>query len=573
MSKRAFKAIVMAVALVLVALAHGAWAGQELPAGLTPGAVEKSLQPRAGQAPAAAPEIRIGQDETGKLKGGEGVEFKLNEITFDGNHVFTTEELTQAVHQYIGLVIAVDDLAKIVDTVTSYYVERGYILSRAYLPQQSIKDGKVVIAIVEGRLGAIYVKGNQRYKADLIRRVMDLIRKDDAVTTAGLERSLLLLNDYPGLSVKATLVRGQEPGTTDIVIDVTEAKWWMVGLDYNNFGSEFVSPHRIGVSGTLLNPFGYGDKFGLRYMGGLLNTSEDEGPLWYLRADYDFPVNRYGTRVGVALSRLNYDLGKELRILQIEGNSDLASVWATHPLIRGRHLSLWLDGGIDIKRVQNKMFEKSLYEEDLQNLRLGSHMEWIDGYLGQNLVTVTITKGLSDDTIGSRLYAQANFLKGEASYQRLQLLPYKMTGVFSLSGQYSGDRLPTSEEFSVGGAGSVRGWATGDYSGDHGVVSTLEVRYPLVDGNLNWQAPSGSRGDWGLDLALFTDYGRVWVKDPLAAELSDATLWGWGLGLRFAWAPYGTAKVDWARPLKGDKPLDAGLDQHGAWYLELSVTY
>lgn len=570
--KRAFTAMVMGMALVLAALAPAAWAGQNLPAGLTPGAVEKSLQPRVGQAPAAAPEIRIGQDSTGKLQGGDGVEFKLTEITFDGNQVFTDQELAQEVAPFIGLVIGVNDLAKVVDTVTNYYVSRGYILSRAYLPQQSIKDGKVIIAMVEGRLGAIYVKGNQRYKADLVRRVMDLIRKENAVTTEGLERSLLLLNDYPGLSVKSTLVRGQEPGTTDIVVDVTEAKWWQAGFDYNNFGSEYVSPHRLGFSLTFLNPFGYGDRMSFRYMTGT-NGGAEEGPLWYLRADYDFPVNRYGTRVGVALSRLNYDLGQELEILDIEGRSDLMSVWASHPIIRTRNLSLWADAGFDIKRIQNKMFDQLMYEEDLHNLRFGSHIEWLDGHSGQNLVTVNVTKGLSDDEIGSRLYADGNFLKGEASYRRIQALPYNLTGLFSIFGQYSGARLPTAEEFSAGGAGTVRGWAMGDYSGDHGLVSTVEVRYPLLKTQLDWQAPSGSKGTWGLDAALFSDYGRVWVKDPIAAEQSDAMLWGWGLGLRAAWAPYGMAKIDYARPLKGDKPLDEGLDERGAWYLQLSLTY
>ncbi|MEW5735014.1 MAG: ShlB/FhaC/HecB family hemolysin secretion/activation protein [Thermodesulfobacteriota bacterium] len=567
------KALVLGLALVAVVFAQAAWAGPKVnPASLDPGIVERSLAPHEAPPATQMPEIRIGQDETGKISGGEGVSFALKQVIFDGNQMFSDEELMKVVDRYLGLTVNVAVLEKMAGEITAYYHQNGYILTRAYLPPQTIADGKVIIAVTEGRLGAIVVKGNERYKAETIKAVMQVVREEGALTGKTLERALLLLNDYPGMNVTATLVRGKDPGTTDIVVEVTEAKWWQVGVDFDNFGSEYVSPNRAGVNLSFPNPFGIGDYIGLRYMMGV-NPQKKAGPMWYLRGEYNLPVNSYGTRLGVAVSRLDYDVGQELEVLDLEGTSTTASLWASHPFTRTRNFSWWVDGGLDYKGIESKMFRIRLYQEDLYNLRAGTHLEWIDGGRGHNVTVVSLVKGLTDDDVGSRLFSKANFTKFEGSYRRFQWLPLNLTGVISATGQFSFDRVPVSEEFIAGGAGTVRGWGQGDYSGDNGVVGSLEVRYPLFNQGLDWSLPSGSKGAWGLDAAVFTDYGRVWVKDSFPAEQSDASLWGAGLGLRLAWAPYGLAKVEWAKNLKGDKPLDSGADHHGIWYLQLSITY
>lgn len=568
------KAMVLGLALLAAVFAQAAWAASErVPASINPGIVERSLAPSAIPSTTQMPEIRIGQDETGKITGAEGASFRLDQVIFDGNDMFDDDELMKAVvDRYLGLTVDVSVLEKMAADVTAYYHQHGFILTRAYIPPQTIADGKVIIAITEGRLGAIIIKGNERYKADTIRAVMQIVRDQGALTAKTLERALLLLNDYPGMKVSATLVRGKSPGTTDIVVEVTEAKWWQIGLDYDNFGSEYVSQHRAGVNLSFPNPFGIGDHLGLRYMMGV-NPQKKAGPMWYLRADYDLPVNAYGTRLGLALSRLDYDVGQELEVLDLEGTSTLASLWASHPLTRSRNFSWWLDGGVDYKEIESKMFRIKLYEEDLYNLRAGTHLEWVDNGRGHNVLVLGMVKGLSDDDVSSRLFATANFTKVEGSFRRFQWLPFKLTGIVSANAQFAFDRVPVSEEFIAGGAGSVRGWGQGDYSGDQGVVASAEVHYPIINQGLDWSLPSGDKGAWGLDAVIFTDYGRVWVKDAMAAEQSDASLWGGGLGLHVAWAPYGLAKVEWAKNLKGDKPLDKGADSHGIWYLQLSLTY
>ncbi len=581
MRKLVTKAIVIGQALLLVTFA-AAWAGpsnfqqanqQEKVRSVQPGAVEQSLEPSAGPSVTLMPDIVVRDRSTGGLMGGDEVEFTLKDIRFQGNETFDSRDLYDLLEEYVGTTIKVSTLAEMANRVTRYYHQEGYILSRAYVPPQTIDGGVATIEVLEGRLGQVRVLGNQRYKTKIIKGVLDHVKNHGAVSTSSLERALLLLMDYPGLRVKATLAAGETPGTTDIIVECTESKIWQAGLEYDNFGSEYVAPNRLGATLGFANPTGWGDALNFRVNLGP-NAGDDDGNLWYARGDWQVPVNTYGTRLGVAASRVNYEVGKELAVLDISAVSDLASGWASHPIIRSRNLSLWGDLGLDVKRIRYKIFDATLYEEDIIVGRLGSHLEWLDRWEGRNVLSAELDKGLSDEMIKSRLYADSKFLKLTGDLRRFQSFPWKLTGIFALSGQYTADRLPASEEFIAGGAGSVRGYAPGDYSGDHGVFYSAEVRYPLLTlGALDWQKESGMPGNWRLEAAAFADFARVWVKDNIPAELSDANLGGAGLGLRLAYAPYFQAKLDWAESLMGDKPLDPGAQDHGIWYLQIAVSY
>ncbi len=577
MRKLILKTVVTGQALLFALVATAAWAGDNQLnsrfSQITPGAVEQSIRAGSMGNSMGFDEITITEERNGGLQGGEGVEFELVAIAFEGNDVFSDEELLAQVDEQLGRLIEVDELRMIADAITAYYHQKGYILTRAYLPPQTISGGTAVIAIAEGRLGRVIVKGNERYKACTIEKVMELVRKKGALTGTSLEKGLLLLNDYPGMTVKATLVAGKTPGSTDVVVNVSESKIWQIGFDYNNFGSEFVSQNRFGLNLHFFNPFKLGDSLGLRYMTGG-NQSDWNGPMWYMRADYNLPVNSYGTRMGMSFSRLKYEVGKELEKLDISGISDMMSIYASHPLARTRHYSWFVNAAIDIKRVSNQMFDRELYEEDLHNLRVGSSWEWVDSYKGRNLINVGIVKGLSDEEIRSRLYADGEYVKAVGSLRRYQLLPWwNMIGYVGANWQASSSRLPTSEEASMGGAGTVRGYPMSDYSGDNAIYGTAELRYPIYKGQIDWQKASGKAGNWAVDATLFSDMGRVWVKDSLPAELSDATLGSLGLGLRVAFAPYAEAKVEWAKYSWGDQPSDSGTKEKGAWYFQLSAAY
>jgi POTRA domain-containing ShlB-type protein len=89
--------------------------------------------------------------------------------------------------------------------ITDLYREHGYILARAYVPAQEMRDGAVEIAVVEGRVGKIDINGLRHYNPEFVRRYVVPPPPGRVFEASALERGLLNLNDLPGLSVKSTL--------------------------------------------------------------------------------------------------------------------------------------------------------------------------------------------------------------------------------------------------------------------------------------------------------------------------------------------------------------------------------
>ncbi|HCF1927942.1 TPA: ShlB/FhaC/HecB family hemolysin secretion/activation protein, partial [Pseudomonas aeruginosa] len=58
----------------------------------------------------------------------------------------------QLLAPYQGRCLGVGQLNALLKAVTDHYLDRGYVTTRAYLPQQDLASGTLRIIVVEGRL-------------------------------------------------------------------------------------------------------------------------------------------------------------------------------------------------------------------------------------------------------------------------------------------------------------------------------------------------------------------------------------------------------------------------------------
>jgi hemolysin activation/secretion protein len=137
--------------------------------------------------------------------------------------------------------LSLSEMNRITNAITLKYRAHGYILAYAFIPQQEIKDGLLEIRVREGKVEDIAVEGNRSYSAVFIERHLEKIKKDPSLMKSALERSLLILNEYPSLSVKALLKAGKEPGATDITAEVKDSRPISGGISYDNFGNKTTS--------------------------------------------------------------------------------------------------------------------------------------------------------------------------------------------------------------------------------------------------------------------------------------------------------------------------------------------
>src|SRR3990167_6593630 len=192
-----FRLAGLAAALLLVESSAFA---DVLPGSVYPEQLAKTLTPKPREVSSgAAPERVVEQQKqvAGISPEAKKIKFKLNAIILVGNHVIPKEKLVQIYKKEIGKTITVADLFEIVQNITNYYRNNGYIISRAILPPHHVENGEVKIEVIEGYIDKVTVTGKPRGAKCIIEGFGYQIRKCPPLNLNQLEKYMLLVNEIP----------------------------------------------------------------------------------------------------------------------------------------------------------------------------------------------------------------------------------------------------------------------------------------------------------------------------------------------------------------------------------------
>jgi len=117
--------------------------------------------------------------------------FLVGHIEIIGNSLLSTAELHALVEQSEGKTLNLGYLEELAAVITKRYQDRGYLLSRAYIPSQTLSDGTVRIAVLESRYGAVSLSNSSRVSDALLKSYLTPLRSGQPVAEDALERRLL----------------------------------------------------------------------------------------------------------------------------------------------------------------------------------------------------------------------------------------------------------------------------------------------------------------------------------------------------------------------------------------------
>ncbi len=515
----------------------------------TPPTAGSQLQPipPAPSTQRAIPEIRIEQGSVPSSPAADSVRFPVRTLHVTGQAVYSEAELVAVSGFAPGGDVTIGELRGMAARIADFYHQNGLFVAQAYLPAQDIKDGAVTIAVLEGHFGNVTLRNQTNLRDSLANGMLDGVRSGDTIRIAPLEESLLLLSDVPGVNVRSTLVPGTTVGTSDLLVDVTPGQRVTGSVEADNGGSRYTGENRIGATVNLNNPFGLGDQASLRVL------TSGSG-LTYGRASYQLHVGR--ATVGVAYTALKYRLGKEFAALQAHGTAEIASIYASYPLIRSRNTNLYAMVQYDHRTYEDKVdstvpptvtdkrnnvWMGSLYGSRRDNLGAG----------GVSSFSLTLSAGDLDIRTAAALAADAaaartngNYGKLAYNFARLQNVTDTISLYAGINGQFASKNLDISEEMGLGGPYAVRAYPVGEAYADEGYVVNLEARLRLP--KLTERLPGQ------IHLVGFVDTGRVkFNKDPwpAAAVPNHRTLSAAGFGA--TWVDYNNFSLSayWAHKL------------------------
>jgi len=405
-------------------------------------------------------------------------------FTFRGIDGMATEAELQALLQdAIGLKMDIKGLRQLATKVTAYLRSKGFFLARAWLPKQDVTSGMVQISVIGGRIEGIrmQIRDPHRISASTLNGIAGAdLKKDLALREQQLERALMLMNDLPGITARATLERGKTYGTTNVLIDANEGPLLTGAISADNFGNRYTGAWRGTGSISVNDPLGIGDQLSL-----LLTGSEG---LFQGRAAYSIPIGRSGLKGFVSYTGLYYELGKEYESLNAYGHANNIGAGLTYPIIRSRNFSLWSNLNYEYRMLDDFASGAISRDRDIHSGTFDLSANSYDRFGGGGLSSLRLAITAGDLKLGVAADAQtdAATAKSTGSYfkfnytaARLQRIVNNLALFLSASGQLAGGNLDSSEKFILGGPNGIRSYPVGEGVGDEGHGLTAELRYDI----------------------------------------------------------------------------------------------
>ena len=477
-----------------------------------------------------------------------------------GNTVFTQAELDRVLAPYTLRRISFTELLEAQRAVTQLYLDNGYISSGAFIPPQDIDNRVVKIQVIEGIVEAIEVTGLKRLNTGYVRSRLE-IATEAPLNQNKLLKALQLLRLNPLIAnLSAELAAGVRPGSSILEVAVQEADVFSVALGIDNYNTPSVGTNRRFVRISHDNLVGWGDRINAFYYNTDGRNSLDE-------LSYTIPINPHNGSIGFRFNYTDSDIIEEpFKQLDIESQARRYNLTYRQPLYqtpsddvvigvtfsRQESETSLLGTPFRLSRGANeegetrisalRFFQEYTNRSERQVFALRSQFN-----IGIDIFGATIN---SDDELPDSKFVS---WRGQAQYLR-QLTPD--TALLLRSDvQVTNRPLLALEQFSLGGALTVRGYRQDALVTDNGLFASAELRTTIV------RIPKWSTT---LQLTPFTDFGVAWNADGL--ELDKNTLISVGIGLRLLVSDYLTARLDWGIPLIDLEDSGNTLQENGIYF-------
>lgn len=452
--------------------------------------------------------------------------FTLHAVQVDDTSVYPAGTFDSLFASKIGKKTTLAELRGVVREITTRYRKDGYVLSQAVIPSQSLEGGVLHIRVVEGFVDKVIVNiDNPKVdRRGLVEAYGKKISELRPLSTAKLERYMLLVNDLPGLKAKATL----RPSTTtfgaaDLVIDVTSKQ---IGASFtsDNRGNKYIGPWQEQATVTENSLLGLGERTTIRGIN-TIPTSE----LHFFDIQHEEQVGSEGTRVIGRAAFTRTRPGDTLKPLDLSGLSDDYSISVVHPVIRSRAENLNVTGMFEARNGVNDAFGNMVSNDRIRALRGGLTYDTSDRFDGSDLMSAQVSQGVSWFNATDRgagrgsIYGDPNFLKMNMDISRIQNLPNGFSFLTAATGQVASYALPASEQFALGGVGFGQAYDSGEISGDQGLAGKLELRYGKA---------VGYRYLDSFQLYSYYDIGSVFTRAGAASTPKEQSLASVGAGVR-----------------------------------------
>lgn len=474
-----------------------------------------------------APKVPVEKKQNVQIEGLKENEIKkdsnsqtiyIKDFSFSGNSNINSDELKNSINSYVNKNLSYNQIQEVLALVTKVYKDKGYFVARAYLEKQDLlkNDSILNITIIEGKFEQIKLNNNSLVNTNSLESVLDNVKSNETINVDEIQRAILLINDKAGVKVSnASIEAGNKIGTSSLLIETSPTKRVDGYVVVDNYGSRYTGYNRLQALANINSPLNIGDKL---TVSGLVSNGAD---LKNGKLAYEIPLLSNGLKANFAYSRTNYNLVKEYKALDADGNSNIYEVGISYPVVLKNDESLY---------AKIKYYHKD-FNDYMNNVR------YEDKTVNSIVASLDYTKNYFLGEFPSRLFSNINLTSGHLSnssnvddgrYNKIDAYvsnEIAFSEIFSFNQTLTAQKvlghknLDGSEDISLGGTYGVRLYPDSEQSGENGYILNLELLSKLPNISSYYHK-----------VGLFYDIGDVYQEKNQDATFERKRLKDIGLG-------------------------------------------
>ncbi|MBC3925562.1 ShlB/FhaC/HecB family hemolysin secretion/activation protein [Pseudomonas lurida] len=413
--------------------------------------------------------------------------FAIKDIQLQGADSLSASDRARLLKPYVGQCLGVSQLNELLKVITDFYIAKGRVTSRAYLPQQDLSSGHLQVLVVEGKLEGL--KGAQGSTVTDRELAMAFPGKvGEPLNLREVEQLVDQLSRLPSKQAHMELTPGSQVGGSDVVVKNTPQKPWRASLSRNNDGQKSTGEQQWGAGLEWDSPLGLADQLILRgghdAMSDHQKTSKNSMlyynvPWGWWNFSYTYSESDYrtlGDVDGFKFKQSGDSQNHQLRAERVIHRDDVSKTSVNVGFAHLRTNNYLLDARLAPSSNRLSEFQVGINH----GRRIGSAFVNLDLGMQNGIGAFDAQSNDQERDREGNLTPTPNYRKYTATLSYLQ--PFTLWGEsFSFSslatGQRSEDVLFSPQRISLGGSASVRGYKDQQLTGDSGGYWRNDIRW------------------------------------------------------------------------------------------------
>jgi hemolysin activation/secretion protein len=480
-------------------------------------------------------------------------EFYIREYRVTGAHHLQPIEIESAVYPFLGPGRTARDVQAARDALLKAYQDKNYTSVDVVIPPQTGAGGIVFLHVNELTVGRLRVHGSRYFDINEIKREVPSLAEGSLIDFNQAQKDLVGLNQLPDRRVTPVIQAGVHPGTMDVDLNVKDTPPLHGSLELNNRYSSDTPSLRLDASLSYDNLWQLGHAIGASLQVSPQNFSKVQ----VFTGFYTARIPNVDWLTFTLQGTLQNSNVSTLGALDVTGKGDIIGLRTNFKLpTMGDYFQNFIFG------IDYKAFEQSVRvgaattATETPTTYLPLTLDYSGTWVGKTFLTdldlqvVFNIRGIGSNAEqfdNNRFDSDRNFIYLRGDVAQTEDLPHDFQLFGKVAGQVSDSPLINSEQFSVGGLDTVRGYLESEVLGDDAAVFNFEFRLPSL---LSWiKRPDNAKtgDDWRF--YFFTDAAAVSIQDALPQQTVRYSLAGYGGGTRVTLFDHFNGSLDLAVPL------------------------